>query len=70
VSGAGGGKPGIRAFWDPESQQEVMTAGIGNYSDVLQDMKSYIEKLEKRIEELETAYMEDKLLGSDSGKIE
>jgi len=68
MSGIGGGKPGIRAFWDHESNQVIPILEDDNalnntYESVFENMKSQIERLEKRIEQLETTYMEEKLLG-------
>lgn len=74
MSGIGGGKPGARAFWDHESNQVIPILedhnGFNTYESVVNDLRSQIERLEKRVEQLETAYMEDKMLGSDPGKIE
>lgn len=69
MSGGGGGKVSTRAFWDPNTMQEV----VGSFStttDMFRDMAATIADLQKRIEQLETAYMELKMLGSDPGKIE
>ena len=62
---------GYRAFWDHETNgvtyiEDDSTSMI----DTVANMISKIEILEKRIEQLETAYMELKMLGSDPGKIE
>jgi len=67
MSGSGGGKPGVRAFWDHESNQ-VLNIEDGNalnntYESVFENLKARIEILEKRLEQLEIAYMEEKLLG-------
>ena len=65
MSGSGGGKPGVRQFWDADKEQVYAKDGTGfqTYTDAFDDMKSYIEKLEDRIKQLEVAYMEEKLLG-------
>lgn len=72
MSGSGGGKPGVRQFWDTDKEQMFVDNGTGfqTYDSVLDHLNSQIEALKKRIEQLETAYMEDKMLGSDPGKIE
>ena len=70
MSGIGGGKPGIRAFWDYESNQVIPILEDDNalnntYESVFENLKAQIERLEKRIEQLETAYMEKILLGEN-----
>ena len=67
MSGSGGGKPGdIRAFWDPNTNQAInIQDGINAIDNSYFNMKAHIEILEKRIEALETAYMELKMLGDE-----
>ena len=72
MSGLGGGKPGsIRAFWDADSSREVYKA-VDNHltiSEIINRLNSRVEELEKKVKDLEEAYMEEKLLGSTNGKI-
>lgn len=75
MSGSGGGKPGVRAFWDHESNTIIPILDGSNsinnsFESVIVEMNSHIQKLEKRIEQLEAAYIEDKLLSPDPGKID
>ncbi len=66
--GLGGSGNGNRAFWDTVSGREI-NATIKTYDDVINEMAEHIKRLTERIEHLETAYMELKMLGSDPGKI-
>jgi len=68
MSGSGGGKPGVRAFWDPGSNQVLniqdgINALDNSYESFKEPLMARIEILEKRLEQLEIAYMEEKLLG-------
>jgi hypothetical protein len=58
-----------RAFWDPNTSMEI-NATIKTYDELFREMTEHIKNLTERIERLETAYMELKMLGSDPGKIE
>jgi prefoldin subunit 5 len=58
-----------RAFWDPNTNMEI-NATIKTYDELFREMTEHIKNLTERIERLETAYMELKMLGSDPGKIE
>lgn len=61
--------PQKRAFWDPVKGQEI-ESNLKTHAEVLMEMNEMIKNLTERIENLETAYMELKMLGSDPGKIE
>ncbi len=58
-----------RAFWDPQKGQEVVQY-VKTMADVINELNEKVELMEKRIKDLETTYMEDKLLGKEPGKIE
>lgn len=71
MSGSGGGKPGVRQFWDADKELVFADNGadIQTYRDVIDHLNSQIEDLKKRVEQLETAYMEKTLLGAKDGDI-
>lgn len=60
----------VRAFWDPITQQEVYSkTTIKTADEIISDLYEKIETMDKRIKDLEEAYMEQKLLGVEPGKI-
>lgn len=70
MSGIGGGKPGsVKAFWDPNTESTFHIHDGTTFVDVIGELRSHIEKLEDRIKQLETAYMEKVILGEDNGDI-
>lgn len=61
----------IRTFWDPIVGRETLTnSSVKTAGEVINDLTDKIDQLTRRLEDLEIAYMELKMLGSDSGKIE
>ena len=65
MSGGGGGKPGVRTFWDYDKNTVINASDFtdNSYESALNRLTEHIGRLEKRIEQLETTYMEEKLLG-------
>lgn len=60
----------VRSFWDPSSNQEVHTTSVvKTMAEVINELMEKVEILEKQVNDLQTTYMEEKLLGKEPGKI-
>ena len=60
----------IRAFWDPIVGRETLTnSSVKTAGEVINELIEKVELLEKQVKDLQTAYMEEKLLGKEPGKI-
>lgn len=68
MSGMGGGKPaGFKAYRRRPPPQPQPSEAI---ESAISSIARYVEELEKRVRNLEEAYIEDKLLSPNPGKID